>query len=161
MFHQGAICSCRWMPPWHRWNHTLLTMRNLWRPQLFHFTKPTNEHISATNGSIVRFLAGREEPITWNKRVGGCVRACAWHEPHSSLHEMKKKNSVAEVRHVSCQRPLHRKQADEKRLHWLHRGSVMQLSVYIKAHYIWRMPQLFCAKLIHWLALTPCLCMTE
>lgn len=48
----------------------------------------------------------------------------------------KKQPSVAEVRHVSCQRPLHRKQADEKRFHWLHRGSVMQLSVYIKAHYI-------------------------
>lgn len=159
MFHQGAICSCRWMPPWHRWNHTLLTMRNLWRPQLFHFTKPTNEHISATNGSKVRFLAGRGGTSNMEQE-GGWV--CVHDMSHTPLRmRWKKKNSVAEVRHVSCQRPLHRKQADEKRLHWLHRGSVMQLSVYIKAHYIWRMPQLFCAKLIHWLALTPCLCMTE
>lgn len=54
---------------------------------------------------------------------------------HLSMNT-EKRNSIAEVRHVSCQRPLHRKQADEKRFQWLQWGSVMQLSVYIKAHYI-------------------------
>lgn len=57
-------------------------------------------------------------------------------ELHCSVNKTGKKKSIAKVRHVSCQRPLHRKQADEKRFHWLQRGSVMQLSVYIKAHYI-------------------------
>lgn len=65
---------------------------------------------------------------------------CARQEPHSTLHKIAEEkpraasssggSSVAEVRRVSSQRPLHRKQADEKRLR---RASVMQLSVDIKA----------------------------
>lgn len=82
-----------------------------------------------------------------SKGAGGsaCVSSrCARQESHSTLHKIGRKkikkdvatsssSSVAEVQHVSSQRPLHRKQADEKRLRRLHRASVMQLSVDIKA----------------------------
>lgn len=73
---------------------------------------------------------------------GGCARQ----DLHSTLHqigrgggdkktdvESSSRRSIAEARHVSSQRPLHRKQADEKRLRRLHWASVMQLSVDIKA----------------------------
>lgn len=72
-----------------------------------------------------------------------------------------KNRSVAEAMRVFCRRSLHMKPADEKKSLWLHWGSVMQLSIYIKAHYVWRTPQLFSANLIRGLTLTPCLRVTE
>lgn len=86
------------------------------------------------------------------------VCMCVWGGwKGTSLFHNKKEKAM----HVYCLRSLHVKQADEKRSLRLHWGSVIQLSIYIKAHYVWRTPQLFSANLIRRLTLTPCLCGTE
>lgn len=90
-----------------------------------------------------------------------CERMCLSKGVEAPESFSSKNRSVAEAMHVFCRRSLHMKPADEKRSLWLHWGSVMQLSIYIKAHYVWRTPQLFSANLIRGLTLTPCLCVTE